>query len=89
MVSLTIGSLMQESDVGEIDELYKRIGQNVAKIRKSKNISQLDLALAIGLKSVGLISVAEIYHNKKHFNIEHLHKIAKVLEVDMCEFFKR
>lgn len=89
MVSLTIGSLMQERDVGEIDELYKRIGQNVAKIRKSKNISQLDLALAIGLKSVGLISVAEIYHNKKHFNIEHLHKIAKVLEVDMCEFFKR
>ena len=87
MVSLTIGSLMQESDVGEIDELYKRIGQNVAKIRKSKNISQLDLALAIGLKSVGLISVAEIYHNKKHFNIEHLHKIAKVLEVDICDFF--
>ena len=51
-------------------------------------MSQLDLALAIGLKSVGLISVAEIYHNKKHFNIEHLHKIAKVLEVNMCEFFK-
>lgn len=79
---------MQESDVCEIDELYKRIGQNVANIRKSKNISQLDLALALGLKSVGLISVAEIYHNKKHFNIEHLHKIAKVLEVDMCDFFK-
>ncbi len=88
MVSLTIGSLMQEIDVSEIDELYKRIGQNVANMRKSKNISQLDLALAIGLKSVGLISVAEIYHNKKHFNIEHLHKIAKVLDVDMCLFFK-
>lgn len=88
MVSLTIGSFMQEIDVSEIDELYKRIGQNVANVRKSKNISQLDLALAIGLKSVGLISVAEIYHNKKHFNIEHLHKIAKVLEVDICEFFK-
>lgn len=88
MVSLTIGSLMEEMGSSDIDALYKRIGQNVAKIRKSKNISQLDLALAIGLKSVGLISVAEIYHNKKHFNIEHLHKIAKVLEVNMCEFFK-
>lgn len=88
MVSLTIGSFMRESDMSEIDELYKHIGQNVAKIRKSKNISQLDLALSIGLKSVGLISVAEIYHNKKHFNIEHLHKIAKVLEVNICEFFK-
>jgi transcriptional regulator with XRE-family HTH domain len=79
---------MKEIDVSEIGELYKRIGQNVAKLRKSKNISQLDLALAIGLKSVGLISVVEIYHNKKHFNIEHLHKIAKVLEVDMCDFLK-
>ena len=87
MVRLTIGSLMKNVDFDDIDELYTRIGQNVAKIRKSKNISQLDLALAIGLKSVGLISVAEIYHNKKHFNIEHLHKIAKVLEVDICDFF--
>ena len=87
MVRLTIGSLMKNVDFDDINELYTRIGQNVAKIRKSKNISQLDLALAIGLKSVGLISVAEIYHNKKHFNIEHLHKIAKVLEVDICDFF--
>ncbi len=89
MVSLTIGSLMKEIGSSDIDALHKHISQNVAKIRKSKNISQLDLALAIGLKSVGLISVAEIYHNKKHFNIEHLHKIAKVLEVDICEFFKK
>ena len=79
---------MQEIVFSDIDALYKRIGQNVAKIRKSKKISQLDLALAIGLKSVGLISVAEIYHNKKHFNIEHLDKIATILEVDICEFFK-
>ncbi|MDR3177638.1 MAG: helix-turn-helix transcriptional regulator [Campylobacteraceae bacterium] len=80
---------MREFVFDDIDELYKRIGYNVAKIRKSKNITQLDLALAIGLKSVGLISVGEIYYNKKHFNIEHLSKIAVVLEVDICEFFKK
>ena len=79
---------MQEIVFSNIDDLYKRVGQNVAKMRKSKKISQLDLALAMGLKSVGLISVAEIYHNKKHFNIEHLDKIATILEVDICEFFK-
>ncbi len=79
---------MQEIVFRNIDVLYKNIGQNVSKIRKAKKISQLDLALAMGLKSVGLISVAEIYHNKKHFNIEHLYKIAKILEVDICEFFK-
>ncbi len=79
---------MQEIVFRDIDVLYKNIGQNVSKIRKAKKISQLDLALAMGLKSVGLISVAEIYHNKKHFNIEHLDKIATILEVDICEFFK-
>ena len=89
MASLTIGSFMQEINFSDIDELHSLIGQNVAKTRKLKKMSQLDLALAIGLKSVGLISVAEIYHNKKHFNIEHLHKIAKVLDVDICEFFRK
>ncbi len=70
------------------DDLHKKIGRNVAEIRNSKNMSQLELALAIGLKSVGLISVAEVYHNKKHFNVEHLYKISKILDVNICEFFK-
>ncbi len=69
-------------------EIYKNIGANVKKIRKQKNVSQLALSLAIGHKAVGTISMAEVYHNKKHFNIEHLVKIADVLEVDICEFFK-
>ena len=30
------------------DELYKIIGQNVAKYRKEKGLSQLDLSLAMG-----------------------------------------
>jgi hypothetical protein len=47
------------------------------KIRKEKGFSQLSLALAIGHKAVGTISMAEIYLNKKHFNIAHLAKIAK------------
>jgi transcriptional regulator with XRE-family HTH domain len=79
---------MQEIVFGDTATLHQRIGKNVANLRKKRGMSQLDLALAIGLKSVGLISVAEIYYNKKHFNIEHLDKIATVLEVDICEFFK-
>ena len=69
------------------EQLYKVIGKNVKKIRQSKNISQLQLAYAIGYKSVSPISSAEIYYNKIHFNIEHLTKIAYVLEVDICELF--
>lgn len=70
-------------------EIYKIIGQNVKNIRAEKGVSQLALAMAIGHKAVGTISMAEICLNNKHFNIEHLMKIAEVLEVDVCEFLKR
>ena len=70
-----------------IDNIHKEIGNNVKKIRMQKGYSQLKLAEAIGHKSLSIISLAEIYHNKQHFNIEHLVKIAYVLEVDLCDFF--
>lgn len=85
---LTIGSFLKEISSEDIDALHRKIGSNVMRIRKEKSMTQLELALSIGLKSVGLISVAEIYHNKKHFNIEHIYKIATVLEVEMIEFFR-
>ena len=69
------------------EQLHKIIGSNVKNIRKYKNISQLKLAYALGYKSVSPISSAEIYYNKIHFNIEHLTKIAYVLEIDICELF--
>lgn len=71
------------------EELHRRVGKNVQNIRQSKNISQLKLSYAMGYKSVSTISCAEIYHNKIHFNIEHLAKISYILEVDICEFFKK
>jgi len=43
--------------------------------------------LAIGHKAVGTVSMAEICLNNKHFNIEHLVKIADLLEVEVCDFF--
>ena len=72
----------------KMQKIYEKIGKNVKKIRKEKNISQLALSLAIGHKAVGTVSMAEICINNKHFNIEHLCKIADVLEVDVCDFFK-
>jgi len=48
----------------------------------------LALSQAIGHKSVSVISYAEIYHKNYHFNLEHLGKIAFVLDVDISKFFK-
>jgi transcriptional regulator with XRE-family HTH domain len=72
----------------EIDEIYKIIGKNVKKIREKRGLSQLELALNLGYKSVSVISLGEIYKNKKHFNITQLAKIAKTLNTDICEFFE-
>lgn len=74
-------------DSVKMQKIYKSIGLNVKKARQSKNISQLALALAIGHKAVGTVSMAELCINNKHFNIEHLMKIAEVLEINICDFF--
>ena len=68
------------------DELYQIIGKNVAKTRKEKGLSQLDLSLQMGYKSVSIVSGAEIYYNGKHFNLEHLLKISQILDVNICDF---
>jgi transcriptional regulator with XRE-family HTH domain len=81
---------MKECEISpeKMKAFYEKIGKNVKRIRKEKGISQLELSLAIGHKAVGTISMAEICLNNKHFNIEHLLKIADVLEVEICEFFE-
>ena len=57
-------------------------------MRENKKVSQLDLAYALGYKSVSVISFGEIYKNKKHFNITQLAKIAYELDVNICDFFE-
>jgi len=71
-----------------IHKLHKKIGTNVKKIRTEKGLSQLELSYAMGNKSVSLISAAELANDGKKFNIEHLYKIATILKVDLCDFFK-
>jgi len=71
-----------------IENMHKLVGTNVKRLREEKNISQLKLSQAMGYKSVSTISCGEIYLNNIHFNIEHLAKIAYILDVDICEFFK-
>jgi putative transcriptional regulator len=69
-------------------EVHNLISSNVVKYRKLKNISQLQLALDIGLSGNAFIARAEKRVNNAHFNIEHLVKISNILEVDIGEFFK-
>jgi len=80
---------VKQIDNFNIEEFHKRIGENVKRLRKEKGISQLALSHAIGHKSVSVISNAEIYNKGCRFNLEHLAKIAYVLDVDIKEFFQQ
>ena len=71
----------------EIKNFHHTISDNIRKIRKRKNITQLDLALSIGHKTMSTIGKIEARLEDKHYNVEQLYKIAKVLNVDICEFF--
>ncbi len=82
---------MQEFPVlqsDDIDKLYMRIGKNVKKAREDAGLTQLELSLILGHKSVSLVSRAEIFHKNVHFNIEHLAKIAFALEINIVDLFK-
>ena len=72
----------------EVSNLYKYIGIQVKKARELKGMTQLSLSLEMGYKSVSLVSAAELYTDGKHFNIEHLYKISKILDVNMEYFFR-
>ena len=70
-----------------IADYHITIGKNVKRIRESKKMTQLQLSQALNHKSVGLVSQAELYLKKQHFNIKHLLHISYILDCDICEFF--
>ena len=72
----------------ELEIFYKKVGSNVKRLRSEKNITQMQLSLAIGHNSVGHVAKAELCSYNKHFSLENLYKIAKVLDVDICEILK-
>ena len=73
----------------EIRRFYARIAENVKYFRKQKGFTQLNLALAMGHKSMSTIAKIEANLENKHYNIEQLYKISKILEVELCEFFAK
>ena len=77
---------IQDFSEEKLEVFYKKIGSNVKKLRKEKDVTQMQLALAINHNSVGHVAKAELFKYGKHFNLEQLYKISKVLEVDISQF---
>lgn len=70
------------------EKILDIVSLNVKKYREQKGLTQMQLALEIGMSGGAYLGRAEIRKNKHHFNIKHLAKIAKVLDVDIKEFFE-
>ena len=73
----------------EICKLHKRIGSEIKILRGDNNISQLEMALSIGVRSVAFYSNCENNKNGKHFNVEHIYKICKALKIPLADFFAK
>ena len=58
--------------------------EKVRQIRNQKNISQADLAFAIGV-SVGFIGKVESLKYNTKYNLNHINNIAKALEISPQE----
>lgn len=71
----------------EIQNYRQNIGLLVKKLRQERGISQLDMALSVGIRSVAFYSNCENSKYNKHFNLDHLFKICKALEIPLSDFF--
>lgn len=71
----------------DIEKIYKRITTNIKTIRLSKKMSQENVALAMGFSTATFYTNAESLKRGKHFNLEHLIRIAHILDVDIKDLF--
>ena len=72
----------------ETDKFHQKVSENVRKIRLNKNLTQLDVSLALGLSNPSFVTNAESLKSSKRFNLNQLYKLSIIFDVDLCEFFK-
>ena len=80
---------MQREDL----ELYSEyvldtVSANVKKYREEKGFTQMQLALEIGMSGGAYLGRAELRKQNHHFNIRHVAKISKVLDIEIEDLFK-
>lgn len=73
----------------ELNNFYNTVAKNIKRLRRKKNKPQLDLVLEMGLRSTSFYSKCENAKDNHHFNLEHLYKISRSLDIDIEEFFKK
>jgi len=65
------------------EQVLNTVSSNVKKYREEKEFTQMQLALEIGMSGGAYLGRAELRTQNHHFNIRHIAKISKVLEIDI------
>lgn len=66
-------------------KLLRSFGRRLADVRKSKGVTQQQLAERVNMS---VVAIAYIETGKRWTKLGTLNKIAKTLKVDIAEFFK-
>ena len=64
------------------------VSKNIERIREEKGVTKLDISRKLGFMYPDHYSRMELRSNGKHFNLKHLYKISKILDVELGEFIK-
>ena len=80
---------MNESDIleKEAEKFLTKISRNVEKIREEKGLTKLHVSRELGFMYPDHYSRMELRSNGKHFNLRHIYKLSKILNVNVQEFF--
>jgi len=72
----------------EIEAEYKNISANIKKYRLMRKMTQEEIALSMGLTTATFYTNAENSKKNKHFNLEHIIRISKALDINICLLFE-
>ena len=67
-----------------MSDIKSLLGQHIRELRKSKNLSQEQLALSCGLSRQ---YIADVERGARNIGIVNVQKIAKALEIPLSELF--
>ncbi len=72
----------------EAEAFLDMISKNIEKIRESRGMTKLNVSRELGFMYPDHYSRMELRSNKKHFNLKHLYKLSKILDVPIDVFFE-
>jgi transcriptional regulator with XRE-family HTH domain len=70
------------------EQVLDTVSANVKKYREARGFTQMQLALEIGMSGGAYLGRAELRTNNHHFNIRHIAKISKVLDIEISDLLK-